>query len=58
MECWGKWGCVEEECAEGGLSPDAFEMGQRLVEAGLFEPSEGRVKGIGKAGCGRRTSTS
>ena len=26
-ECWGVWGCVEEEGAEGGLSPDALEVG-------------------------------
>ena len=33
----GVWGCVEEERVEGRLSPDAFEMGQRVrVETGLF----------------------
>lgn len=37
----GFWGCVEEERAKGGLSPDAFEMGQCvLVESRLFQPSE------------------
>lgn len=26
--CWGCWGGIEEECGEGTLSTDAFEMGE------------------------------